>query len=99
MLDMTVKELKEFYPEDKVIKEYGDALMQYNKDPFIYPYSEEEEKDMLYYTVEKMAYKDGVQSGIEQNNIENARKMKENGIEISLISKITGLSEEEIAKL
>ena len=99
MLDMTVKELKEFYPEDKVIKEYGDALMQYNKDPFIYPYSEEEEKDMLYYTVEKMAYKDGVQSGIEQNNIENARKMKEKGYKLEDIKDITGLSEEEIAKL
>ena len=99
MLDMTVKELKEFYPEDKVIKEYGDALMQYNKDTFIYPYSEEEEKDMLYYTVEKMAYKDGVQSGIEQNNIENARKMKEKGYKLEDIKDVTGLSEEEIAKL
>ena len=50
---------------------------------------------MLYYTVEKMAYS----KGIEQKNIENARKMKEKGYKLEDIKDITGLSEEEIAKL
>ena len=95
MLDMTVKELKEFYPEDKVIKEYGDALMQYNKDTFIYPYSEEEEKDMLYYTVEKMAYS----KGIEQEKIETVKNFHELGIPLETIAKGTNLSVAEVKKI
>ena len=37
-------ELKDFYPSDEIIREYGDALMKYSEDTFIYPYSEEKEK-------------------------------------------------------
>ena len=92
---MTVKELKEFYPEDKVIKEYGDALMKYNEDPFIYPYSEEEEKEMLYNTVEKMVYS----KGIEQEKIETVKNFHELGIPLETIAKGTNLSVAEVKKI
>ena len=36
---------------------------------------------------------------LAQNNRENAKKMKENGIAIDLISKITGLSKKQIMML
>ena len=65
MLDMTLEELASFYPSDEIIREYGDALMKYSEDTFIYPYSEEEEKEMLHNTELDLAYNEGV----EQNNI------------------------------
>ena len=39
--------------------------MKYSEDTFIYPYSEEEEKEMLHNTELDLAYNEGV----EQNNI------------------------------
>jgi len=44
-------------------------------------------------------YKKGEAKGRVEEKLENALKMKESGIEISLISNITGLSIEEIEKL
>lgn len=43
--------------------------------------------------------REGIQKGKKEANIEIAKKMLENNIEISIISKITELSEEEILKL
>ncbi len=36
MLDMTLEELASFYPSDEIVKEYGDALMKYSEDTFLY---------------------------------------------------------------
>lgn len=41
----------------------------------------------------------GIEKGIEKNTIDTALKMKENGLDISLIANITGLSIERIEKL
>ena len=41
----------------------------------------------------------GIVQGIEKNKIETAKAMKEERLDIKLISKITGLSEEEIVNL
>ena len=41
----------------------------------------------------------GRAEGIAQNNQENAKKMKENGIDFDLISKITGLTKKQIMLL
>ena len=41
----------------------------------------------------------GIKQGIEQNNLEVAKKMLKENIEVETISKITGLTKEEIAKL
>ncbi len=43
--------------------------------------------------------KRGKESGRKETKIEDAKRMKENGIKIELIIKITGLSKEEIEKL
>lgn len=45
------------------------------------------------------AEKKGIEKGIEQGIREAALKMKQNGLEISLIANITGLSIKEIEKL
>ena len=41
----------------------------------------------------------GLEQGAKQNNLEVAKKMLEENIETETISKITGLTKEEIAKL
>lgn len=61
MLDMTLDELKGFYPEDEIVKEYGDALMKYSEDVFIYPHSEEEKKEMMHDMEIDMAYDEGAE--------------------------------------
>ena len=43
--------------------------------------------------------KEGIEQGIEQNNLEIAKKMLKENIKVETISKITGLTKEEIAKL
>ena len=42
---------------------------------------------------------EGIEQGVEQKNKENAKKMKEKGIDIKIIEEVTGLTEEEIKKL
>ena len=51
--------------------------MKYSEDTFIYPYSEEEEKEMLHNTELDMAYNEGVTQGIEQNKIEMVKNLKD----------------------
>ena len=47
----------------------------------------------------KQGVKKGIEKGKKEANIEMAKKMLENNFEIIIISKITGLSKEEILKL
>ena len=107
MLDMTLEELASFYPDDEIIKEYGDALVKYSEDTFIYPYSEEEEKEILHNTLVKMAedkgYKEGVEQGIEQGieqgKISIIKNFYKIGTSVEDISKATNLSDEKIKKI
>ncbi|MBQ0030038.1 MAG: Rpn family recombination-promoting nuclease/putative transposase [Bacteroidales bacterium] len=43
--------------------------------------------------------KEGEEIGIKKEKLDNARKMKECGVDINIISSVTGLSKEEIEKL
>ena len=53
--------------------------------------------------VERFGYKQGIEQGIEQGikqeKKEIAKKMKEEGLDIEVIKKVTGLTEEEINSL
>ena len=106
MLDMTLDELRNFYPSDEIIKEYGDALMKYSEDTFIYPYSEEEEKEMLHNTELDIAYNDGVDAGIkkgfskgiEQNKIEMVKNLK-GKLSIQEIAEVANLSVEKVNEI
>ena len=95
MLDMTLDELEDFYPDDEIIKEYGDALMKYSEDVFIYPHSEEEEKQMMHDMEIDMAYDDGV----EQNKIDVIKNMLELDLPISTIAKSINISEDKVEKI
>ena len=102
MLDMTLEELASFYPSDEIIREYGDALMKYSEDTFIYPYSEEEEKEMLHNTELDMAYNEGVDAGIkegiEQKEIEMIKNLKDK-LSTQEIAEVAKLSVERVKKI
>ena len=94
MLDMTLDELACFYPSDEIIREYGDALMKYSEDTFIYPYSEEEEKEMLHNTELDLAYNEGV----EQKEIEMIKNLKDK-LSIQEIAEVAKLSIERVKEI
>ena len=48
---------------------------------------------------DKKMIEQGIEKGIEKERLELAKKMKEEGVDIALISKITGLSIDEISEL
>ena len=98
MLDMTLYELEDFYPDDEIIKEYGDALMKYSEDVFIYPHSEEEEKQMMHDMEIDMAYDDGVDAGIEQNKVEMIKNLKDK-LSIEEIADVVKVSVERVKEI
>lgn len=51
--------------------------MKYNSEGFIYPYTHEEEKEMIHNTEKQLAYDDGVAAGVEQNKIEMIKNLKD----------------------
>ena len=99
MLDMTLDELEDFYPDDEIVKEYGDALMKYSEDVFIYPHSEEEEKQMMHDMEIDMAYDDGVDAGIEQTKVEMIKNFYKIGTPIEDIAKASNLSVEKVKEI
>jgi predicted transposase/invertase (TIGR01784 family) len=48
---------------------------------------------------EEEAIAKGRQEGIQQKALEVAKNLKENGVELAIIAKATGFSEEELKKL
>ena len=103
MLNKTREELEDFYPSDEIIKEYGDALMKYGYDGFIYPYTHEEEQKMIQNTEKQLAYDEGVDAGIkegiEQNKIEMIKNFYHIGTPIEDIAKASNLSVDEVKKI
>ena len=103
MLNKTREELEDFYPSDEIIKEYGDALMKYGYDGFIYPYTHEEEQKMIHNTEKQLAYDEGVDAGIkegiEQNKIEMIKNFYNIGTPIEDIAKASNLSVYEVKKI
>jgi len=69
-----------------------------NIDEIVDTISSNELKEVMM-TLEKKLELRGEKRGIEKGRKETARKMKEEGLAIDLISKITGLSKEDIEKL
>ena len=102
MLDMTLDELEDFYPDDEIVKEYGDALMKYSEDVFIYPHSEEEEKQMMHDMEVDMAYDKGVaagiKEGIEQKEIEMIKNLKDK-LSIEEIADVAKVSVDKVKEI
>ena len=103
MLNKTEEELASFYPEDEIIKEYGEALMKYSEKGFIYPYTHDEEQKMIHNTEKKLAYDEGVDAGIkegiEQNKIEMIKNFYKIGTPIEDIAKASNLSIDKVKEI
>ena len=99
MLNKTEEELASFYPEDEIIKEYGEALMKYSEKGFIYPYTHDEEQKMIHNTEKKLAYDEGVEQGIEQNKIEMIKNFYKIGTPIEDIAKASNLSIDKVKEI
>lgn len=47
----------------------------------------------------RIGKEEGIEEGIEKNKRDNARRMKEDGVDVTLISKYTGLTSDQISQL
>ena len=99
MLNKSEEELKSFYPGDEIVKDYGEALMKYNSDGFIYPFTHEEEKEMIHNTEKQLAYDEGVDAGVEQNKLEVIKNMLLKNMAIKDIAEIVNLSDNDVEKI
>ena len=88
---------------DKIMEELSKKVNKLNQDPEIIDVIIENEDEIINNTLYEKGISEGISQGIsqgiEQNKIENAKKMLKEKLDIDLISKITGLSKDEIKKL
>ena len=110
MLNMTPEELKDFFPEDEIIKKFRGEIMRLNSDTkFIREISEEEEKIMIskqegqtqgynegINTGINIGIDKGIKQGIEEKNIEVIRNLLKIKTPIKTIAIATNLTEEEV---
>ena len=78
-----------------MIRDYGDALMKYSEDVFIYPHSEEEEKQMMHDMEIDMAYDEGA----EQTKIEMIKNFYKIDTPIEDIAKASNLSIDKVNEI
>ena len=65
---------------------------------FIYPHSEEEEKQMMHDMEIDMAYDDGVDAGIEQKEIEMIKNLKDK-LSVEEIADVAKVSVERVKEI
>jgi predicted transposase/invertase (TIGR01784 family) len=104
MLDLKPNELNILSKKDKVINKYMEEVERINEDPEFYEYISAEEDNRKIENSLKSQYKrEGLEEGIEQGTrlakLEAAKNFKENGVDIEIIAKSTGLTIEEISEL
>ena len=107
MLDMEISDLKKL-SKDQVVREYMEKIEKLNEDPiFINWITKEKDEQMIKNTQLYRATQEGINIGISQGinqgfkkrNVEIAKSMLQENMNLELIHKITGLSKEEIKKL
>ncbi len=94
------KMMEEYQKENEEIKEAVEQLTEMSADEYERELYEIRERSRLTYNTEmNEARRKGLEEGKKQNKKEIAKKMKEEGLDIKLIQKITNLTEEEINAL
>ncbi|MBQ3307276.1 MAG: Rpn family recombination-promoting nuclease/putative transposase [Bacilli bacterium] len=104
MMNLDLENLEKLKRKSKVVEKYMEEINKINKDPkFIEYMSYEEDQRKMQNTLLRKAKEEGLEKGLEQGSKEKANevvlKMKEEGLDSSLISKITGLTIEEIKNI
>ena len=104
IIGMDKEKLKKLEVEDEMIKEIKKDVITLNQSPKFYQVMTEEEDNRrmmntMFKEGESLGYERGIEQGIEQEKISNARMMKKENIANSIISKVTGLDINTIASL
>ena len=91
------------YEGDKIMEELSKQVKKLNQDQDILDVITRNEDELIRNTLYEKAIQkgisQGISQGIEQKAEEIARKMLQEKLDINFISKITGLSNDEIKKL
>ena len=100
MLDMSQKELENINGDKHMAKLKNEAIKVNNDDEIIKLLSDEDEERLYINTLKEIGKEEGIKEGIEKgiatNTIEMVKKMLQENIDISTISRVSGLSKEEI---
>ncbi len=108
MLDLGVTDLENISKGNGVVKKYMEELVKVNEDAdFLNFISAEKDNMMIENSIRdegirkglKEGLEKGVKEGLEQSKNEIAKNMLKENMDISLISKLTGLSKEQINNL
>ena len=104
MFDLDKDDLKTLSNGDDFVAKYTDELTKLNdSDEFQSWMTYEEDQQMILNTEKKMSYNEGLEKGkLEGQNdskLEIAKSLLQQNISIDVISKATGLSNEEILEL
>ncbi|HIS90312.1 MAG TPA: transposase, partial [Candidatus Faecisoma merdavium] len=106
------KELEELSEKSDIVDNFKEDVIKANEDEFVVDWISREEEQKQY---EEVMYEKGLnqgkqqgllegieqgfKKGVKKTNINNARKMLELNMDLDMISKITGLTKEEIKGL
>ena len=100
MLDMSQKELENINGDKHMAKLKNEAIKVNNDDEIIKLLSDEDEERLYINTLKEIGKEEGIKEGIEKgiatNTIEMVKKMLQENIDISTISRVSGLSKKEI---
>ena len=95
-----IEKYKKEIKEDEIMEEAYETLENISSDEKIIGlYDAEKVEQKILNTRLKGAKQEGIEQGIQQRNIEVAKSMKEENIDISIIQKIIKLTKEEIERL
>ena len=100
MLDLDQDNLDKISIGDDFVKEYEKQVTALNNQETFQSFmSYEEDQRLIQNTEKKIAYEDGLEQGISQEKIEIAKNMLKENIDISIISRTTGLDINTLKKL
>lgn len=100
MLDLGEKDLRNISKGNGVVKKYMEELVKVNEDAdFLNFISVEKDNMMIENSIRDEGIRKGLEQGTEQSKNEIAKNMLKENMDISLISKLTGLSNEQINEL
>ena len=99
MLDMSQKEL-ESIKGDKYMDRLKEEVVEINNDEEMIKLLSEEDEERLYInTMKEIGKEEGIKEGIATNTIDMVKKMFKENASIDFISRVSGLSKEEIEKI
>ena len=104
MFKEDIKKIEKEIRKDKIMNEAYEELERISRDKNIIGlYDKEKVEQKILNTrlldAELRGKKEGIEEGIQQRNIEVARNMLKENIDILIIEKITGLTKEQIKNL